>query len=228
MTPNAKVHPSPRHSEAEEWRSGATSCQVALAPNQVSTATSNSAIQPGCCPLVPISTSEEPARFAKTTALTISALGEPSGAIARRSRMPAKAQPNTEAKCQVAQIIRTCRSRSGGAAIVGTSPLLRRCRKMSISPSTEWPTPVKRAITPAAINIVCINSSENVVCHLTCPVPCDHIPVRSWPLFRAPLLRRASRKRCRSAHSGLAIGTKCVLWRRVCFGIRAGIGQMHH
>ena len=165
--PKAKAHPTPRRSEAKAWGSSATRCQVALAPNQVSSATSNSAIHPGCFPLVPISTSKEPARFAKTTALTISALGEPSGAIARRSRMPAKAQPNTEAKCQVAQIIRTCRSRSGGAAIVGTSPLLRRCRKMSISPSTEWPTPVKRAITPAAINIVCINSSENVVRHPT-------------------------------------------------------------
>ena len=25
---------------------------------------------------------------------------------------------------------------------------------------------------------------------LTCPVPCDHIPVRSWPLFKARQLMR--------------------------------------
>ena len=111
--------------------------QVALAPNQVSAATSSSAIHPGCCPLVPMSTSKEPARFAKTTALTTSAIGESLGATARRIRMPAKAQPNTEARCQVAQIIRMFRSRSGGARSVGTSPPLRSCRKMRISPSAE-------------------------------------------------------------------------------------------
>jgi len=28
------------------------------------------------------------------------------------------------------------------------------------------------------------------VTDVTCPVPCDHIPVRSWPLFRARQLMR--------------------------------------
>src|SRR5688572_9204849 len=65
------------------------------------------------------------------------------------SSTPAKAQPNTLARCQVAQRMRTLRSRSGGAPSAGTRVPRRRCRKIRCSPSTEWTTPVSAASTPA-------------------------------------------------------------------------------
>jgi|GEM_PF-6081706 len=41
-----------------------------------------------------------------------------------------------------------------------------------------------------AIAVMLLLLLQDIWQSATCPVPCDHIPVRSWPLFRARQLMR--------------------------------------
>lgn len=86
-----------------------------------------SATQPGWRPRLATSTSSEPARKLPADAPSTVLDGTVApGCRANCQSRPASAHPRIEARCQVAQRIRTCRLCSGGAASVGTSEDVRR------------------------------------------------------------------------------------------------------
>jgi len=115
------------------------------------------ATQPGWRPRVPTSTSNAPARNPAAEAYrTESADKATPGFFASCQSNPPKAQPNTDARCQVAHKIRTLRPSKGGAGSEGTSEDWRRCRKISLSPSSECTTPVTTAKTAAVASNGCI------------------------------------------------------------------------
>ena len=44
--------------------------------------------------------------------------------------------------------------------------------------------------TPLQLCFGQISPDEYQIRNPTCPIPCDHVPIRSWPLFRARDLLR--------------------------------------
>ena len=119
--------------------------------NQTRTATPSKPTQPGCLPLVPISTKAELASMARKIACK---RGTVSWNLARASktRIPARHQPSTVRTCQLAHRMRTCPSPMTRPPFVGMRPRSRMRRKIKTSPRIECARPTKKASTAAAIS----------------------------------------------------------------------------
>jgi hypothetical protein len=98
-------------------------------------------IHPGCFPLVPIKTNREEANIVKIVELIIKLINSESNifwSIDNFTRNAPIHQPKNEDKCQVAQIIRKCRSFNSVFTLDGTKfPLFLLSLKIKYSPRIE-------------------------------------------------------------------------------------------
>jgi len=102
-------------------------------------ATSDKPTQPGCLPFVAHRTNIADKNIGIAIILfincTFSILVEGKD---NQNRRPAIPMPSIDTICQVAQIIRICRSLSGAPMCVGTTGPLLKWENISFSPKNEW------------------------------------------------------------------------------------------